>query len=91
MWKSDNIKLGHFRVRERGQIFGTEGFEAHMGLYFSEGLTGLHPEAKATIEKITSVRGHQGTLGGLTVVIVMTEFTQTSKYMSQERERANGG
>ena len=85
------MRLGHFRINERGQIFGTEGFEAHIGLYFSEGLTGLHPEANATIEKSTRGRVHQGTLGGLTVVIVMIKFTWTAKYMSQEREGAKEG
>ena len=56
------------------------GFSAHMGLYFS-GFTVLQLWAKATIENSSRGRVHQGTLCALIVVMVMTEFTWTSKYM----------
>ena len=55
-----------------------------MGLYFSEGLAGLHPEAKATMENTISVSGHQVTLGGPSGVMVMTEFRCATKYMSKD-------
>ena len=69
-------------MRERGQTLGTEGLEEHIGLYFSEGLAGLHPLAKATMENIVSVSGHKVTLGGPIGVMVITEFRCAAKYMS---------